>query len=148
MQYKLSRSVTGFTVAMMFAANVVLATDDISKCLPLSETVNGLDEETNEFSSDIAISTLLTKDHVVVETGYCFDDEKVYSLSTVYGVYNAVTDQVGRKFKSISGAHGEEPVSDKVTCETLSLAKGERMSGIVIYSNDDTITKLTVLAKE
>ena len=41
-------------VAMLFAANVsvVSANDDISTCLPLSDTVNALDEETNKYSSD------------------------------------------------------------------------------------------------
>ena len=68
--------------------------DDLSRCLLLSETVNELDEETNKFSSDQSLAALLTADHVVVETGGCYDDGQVYSLHTVYGVYDSATGNV------------------------------------------------------
>ena len=102
----------------------------------LTETVNELDEDTYKFSSDQSLAALLTADHVVVETGGCYDDNQVYSLNTVYGVHDSATGNVRKRVKSISGAHGDVPISDEVTCDSVPLAEGEGLSGIVIYSDD------------
>ena len=88
---------------------------------------------------------MLTDKHVVVETGGCFDDNKVYSLNTVYGIYDAKSGDVTDKVKSISGSHGDVPVSDQVTCETVTLQEGKSLSGIVVYSDNTSITKVLVL---
>ena len=62
-----------------------------------SETVNEIDSSKYEFSSDSKLAALLTVDHVVVETGACFDDDKVYTLNTVFGVYDKETGEVNSK---------------------------------------------------
>ena len=76
----------------------------------------------------------------MVETGACFDNKKVYSVNTVYGVFDPVTGNISDRVKSISGSHGDVPVSEKITCESVTLEKDENFSGIVIYSDDNNIT--------
>lgn len=83
----------------------------------------------------------------MVEIGACFDSKQVYSVNTVYGIFDTKTGTVGNKVKSISGAHGDVPISESVTCTSVSIAKGENFSGIVIYSDDNAITSILVLAK-
>ena len=64
----------------------------------------------------------LTADHKLVEISACFDTDKIYSVTSAWGIYDEITSVVDPETK-ITNSHGTAPTNPDVTCDTLVIEK-------------------------